>query len=112
MSLAGEASGEALHPFEFSRAVMLGIQSAQGVGQNLAAHSRMHDSETVETGLGSGCKADQQVKFTAAVSGGVTLVARDEEGILHAPRAEGLALMQRFEECAHLGCRRLRHLDM
>src|ERR1700722_17134934 len=112
MSLAGQASGEVLHPLEFRRAVMLGIQSPQRVGQNLAAGCRMHDSEAVEARLGSGRKADQQGEFAAPVGRGVTLVACDEEGILHAPRAEGLALMQRFEECAHLGCRRLCHLDM
>ena len=65
----------------------------------------MQDAEAVESRLGPGGKTNNELKFAA-------LLAGDEKGVLHPPRAESLLLVQRLEECTHLGCRHLGHLDM
>ena len=65
----------------------------------------MHDAKAVKPGLGSDGEAYNQMKFAA-------LVANDEKGVLHSPRAEGLRIIERLEECTHLGCRHLGDLDL
>src|SRR5882757_2021486 len=103
--VAGQAPGKVIDPFEFRRAVVRGIQSTQTDGHDLATGRRVRDAKAVKTRHGARGEADQQLEFAA-------LVAPDEEGFLHWPRTESMVLVERLEECTHMGCRHLRNLEM